>query len=350
MDSEHNVNTPTTWLSSGFGGNSSGLYSPPSGGYLTNQPMELEAGTNYCYIFQIHKDGNVIVSFPTVFNTGSGYGSGNACPEVRICWDYDTFGEGASFSQDGTWVTYDYEGTGENIAEIGISEGKWYWEYRIIRNEGLENWMLVGVHTGEDMNIAIPYLGIGANIYGWGFDSAGFVYHAGDSEHVGCSQLDCWTETDTIIGIAIDLDAGAMWYSKNGVWPGSSNSYPSFAAIPIFGTNPDGVMADWDDEHGSSGLGSTLVYPAISVTGELYGSSTRLLTGDNLNYDAPPGFEVLGESEPEITTSLFWENEEQNGVDEPMLKFDMEFEDEDSLPAFSGIHNIIMNKKRFYLT
>jgi len=354
MDSEHNVNTLISWLSSGFGGNSSGLYSPPSGGYLTNQPMELEAGTIYCYIFQIHKDGNVIVSSPTTFTTGSGYGSGNACPEVKICWNYDTYGLGSSFSQDGTWVTYDGPGVGETIAHTPIpSEGKWYWEYEILRNSGsFGNMVIVGVSTGDalnEVNETFPYSGIGTDNYGWGIDSWGSVYHSAKTASPGCSTHECWdTETDVTIGIAIDMDSGTMWYSKNGVWPGNTGGDPSFGAIPIFGTH-EGVTAVWDTQEGSSNLepndlGDSQLYPAISVTGSTTSHSIRLLTGDNVEQGAPPGFDVLGESELEITTSLYWENEEQNGVDEPMLKLEMNFpEGEDSLPPFPGIHNIIMN-------
>ncbi len=353
MPSGHSTTTPVSFLSHDIGGNYSSLTSY-SGTSLSNIPVELEAGTVYCYVFQILHNDLVVESAATTFTIGSGYGNGNNCPSDVICWNFQTSGAGSSFSQSGKWVTYGVAGTGENIANTPIpTEGKWYWEYRILRNSGNQgNWALVGVSTGNDMN-APGTQGIGTDGHGWGFDSMGFVYHNNENAAVGCSVLDCWdNETEVIIGIAIDMDSGTMWYSKDGVWPGSTSNDPYNSAIPIFGEE-----AGWDNQHGSSDLSpvdleNTPLYPAISVTGDHTSHSIQLKTDDHY-YNPPEGFEVLGDSELELNLALFWENEDvdSDGLDDELvLKLDMpipfgEGTDNEGNPNFyfSGLHNIIMN-------
>jgi hypothetical protein len=349
-------------ISDSIGANSSGLYSSPEGTY--NNPIELHFGSNYCYIFTIseNNDGNTNeVNNTLTFSPFQGF---TGCSVEDICWNPNTFGYGSSFSPDGTWVTYDYEAMGETIAAQPIpSEGKWYWEYEILRNSGSTgNWAIVGVHTGEALNSG--YVGIGSNDnYGWGFDSNGFVYHSNSWKNVGClGEIECWdTETTVTIGIAIDMDSGTMWYSKNGVWPEDISN----GATPIFGTSTyaDSPTAQWDVNFGSSGLepdslGGTQLYPAISVTGNSTSHSINLRTGDTVEHEPPSGFEVLGESEPpEIETDLFWGNEDVNGddiADELVLHFDLQFpEGEDAEgnvlanPYSDNSHTILWSLKIF---
>ncbi|MED5485816.1 MAG: SPRY domain-containing protein, partial [Candidatus Thermoplasmatota archaeon] len=253
-------------------------------------PVELHFGDMYCYAFEFQEADD---SSTYGYSVTDVFGPSQTPVCTRLCWDYGNYAPGASFSPNGEWATYSHSGIGEIIGDTPIPEtGKWYWEYDIVRNSGQSNQMIVGIHTG--MNLNVGNTGIGTDAFGWGIDSGGYVYHESEAQYVGCSILDCWdTDLGVTIGIAVDMDDGVMWYSKNGIWPGSTGSSPDSGAHPIFGTNPAGVVAEWDDAHGNNNLAGSEVYPAFSVT-HSSGNSVHLVTGDILTYEPPEGFAKLG--------------------------------------------------------
>ena len=85
----------------------------------------------------------------------------------------------------------------------------------------------------------------------------------------GIDPLTNWSHDDfRNIGIALDNEAGNMWYSIDGQWiapTGTSNLEPSTGAIPIFGEDSNGNLAAWDSEYGTNGLANTTVYPQLQI-------------------------------------------------------------------------------------
>ncbi len=117
-------------------------------------------------------------------------------------------GSGSSFANSGIRST------------IGKSSGKWYWEY-VYTEDGGSNWPVVGVgnlsanmsdHVGSDTN-------------GWGvYAPDGYKYY----NDIGSSYGTSFTQGD-VIGVALNMDTGKVWFSKNGTWMNSGD--------PAAGTN-----------------------------------------------------------------------------------------------------------------
>lgn len=139
---------------------------------------------------------------------------------------------------------------------IGKSSGKWYWEITI--NVG--NAQMIGVgNVGANIN---GYCGVDA--YGWSYHYYGRKYHSGSYSAYG----DSFT-AGAVIGVALDMDNGKLWWSKNGVWQGSGD--------PETGANP-----------AYSGL-SGAIYPMVSsnVNGN---QVTANFGASSFSYSAPSGF------------------------------------------------------------
>jgi hypothetical protein len=137
-----------------------------------------------------------------------------------------------------------------------VSSGKHYWEIEIDDAQGGDT--LVGVGTSS-FSLS-SYVGSDANSYGW--------YGSG-TKYTGASSYPyapTYTTGD-IVGIALDLDNGKIWFSKNGSWTGD----------PVAGTG-----------EAFSGLSGEF-YAAVS----LY-NANKILTANfgtsGLTYSAPTGF------------------------------------------------------------
>lgn len=135
---------------------------------------------------------------------------------------------------------------------IGVSSGKWYWEFTFAGSPGNH---LHGVAvSGTALNIL---LSSDANSYVYRFDY-GYKYCAGGT----------WVSIGTatvgdVIGVALDMDNGKIWFAKNGTWLGSGD--------PANGTNPacsglsDTFYAVWNTHYGS-GATATANFGASSFS------------------------------------------------------------------------------------
>jgi len=123
-------------------------------------------------------------------------------------------------------------------AAEGKSNGKWYWEVKIDVAAGI--YFEIGVGT-IDANINSF---VGCDIYGYGYSGGdGEKYH----DNSGTAYGDTYGLND-IIGVALDLDSGKIWWSKNNVWQASGDpgagtgeafSGLSGAFYPMFGLYND---------------------------------------------------------------------------------------------------------------
>jgi hypothetical protein len=93
------------------------------------------------------------------------------------------------------------------LSTIGVSQGKWYAEYK---------WV-----SGSNSHVGIALGNINLNTY---LGAVGFSYHQNATRWNNGSQSaygNSYANGD-IIGIALDLDNGAIWFSKNGTWQNSA--------------------------------------------------------------------------------------------------------------------------------
>ena len=137
-------------------------------------------------------------------------------------------------------------------ATMGVQSGKWYWEiyHRVIRDVILTS--IIG-NNGEDQynGARLGYLPGQTDDAGVTYYQNGKVYNATNQSGGGSVIYDGYSAGGDITAIALDMDNGAVWFSKNGVWQGggnpSSNSLPARNDIkkyareyfPLFGTYYD---------------------------------------------------------------------------------------------------------------
>ncbi len=144
----------------------------------------------------------------------------------------------------------------------GKSSGKWYFEVVCVLP-----WdhILIGVAT---TGAALTYPGNDA--LGWGYKaSTGNRYW----NNVNSAYGDAWTDGD-VIGVAVNLDTGYIWFAKNNVWQNGGD--------PVAGTNPAKINV------------SGTVYPMAGP----YGSNGDSIHCDgrfalqDMSYSPPSGFSV----------------------------------------------------------
>ena len=157
------------------------------------------------------------------------------------------------------------DGKSSGISSIGVANGKWYAEFKQIAfsSSNGKNYSLLGVHSDITPMIHNNPNGNGVLGYSphgyayWAFNSdgstAGYKMNDDSSSNYG----DKW-EANDIIGLAIDLDNGAMYVSKNGTWQASSDPESGASktnaiyALPAASTKPDGFYFMVVGDSGSS--------------------------------------------------------------------------------------------------
>ena len=113
---------------------------------------------------------------------------------------------------------------------LGVNSGKWYWEITVDA---------IGVH--KSIFIGIGDIDISLEPHHMAIDSDGYSYFAcsGDKWNNG-SGVDFGSSygNTAIISIALDMDAGKLWWAKDGIWQANGNpgAGTNEAFSEIFGT------------------------------------------------------------------------------------------------------------------
>lgn len=159
-------------------------------------------------------------------------------------------------------LTVEHTGTTGIYSSVRATEykssGKWYFE---VNCNVITSHAFIGIATSA--MLLDDYLGFDA--YGWGYRKSGLKYHGSGGISFGAA----WTTGD-IIGVALDLDAGKIWWAKNNVWQASGD--------PAAGTN-----------EAFSGI-SGEIYAAITVTIINDKMTGRFKSGD-FSYTPPTEFD-----------------------------------------------------------
>ena len=170
-------------------------------------------------------------------------------------WDSGAAGTGITLSNGDMTATM-ASGTWRHVRTVlGRSSGKWYAEMVF---SDLDHGMAGIANSSANLG---DYAG--DDSYGHSFyNYSGGYYTGGSSSSYGSTFAD-----GDVIGLAVDLDNGKVWCSKNGTWQNSGD--------PVAGTNP---MA--------SGLSGTLY-----LAGSLYSAAVTLNEGASaFTYTPPTGF------------------------------------------------------------
>jgi hypothetical protein len=162
----------------------------------------------------------VSTSRASLFSRDSGY----------VCWDFS----GRMYPGDNQNIPYNgssdrelYFNPTTNVipATLSRSTGKYYFEIKAINGYATAPWG-VGVvrKTSYEANRmwSPGYLldGLGWGLYQLVADSNFRKFNTGTGTLTNTTKV---SVTNTVIGIAVDLDAGKLWFSKNNVWIDSGN-------------------------------------------------------------------------------------------------------------------------------
>ena len=204
----------------------------------------------------------------------------------------DNYFANGTFANGNNTVTTDNGNYPYNTATIGASIGKWYWECKwSAQPTGSTDQVLIGIAKRT-----CPSIGtwLGSAAYTYAYQGTGTVQNSN-------STIATYTTMSIgdIIGVALDLDNNRLYFSKNGVWQGSSD--PENGTNPISITAPDSTSGDSGFYFPAFGDGNT----SLQETGQFnfgngyYGTtavSTPNADGDGygkFEYSVPTGYYAL---------------------------------------------------------
>ena len=114
-------------------------------------------------------------------------------------------------------------GTGVSgfVSVLGVNNGKWYWEVHVVE-VGSNTYVHIGIGD-RAVGVIVKSIGEWAEGYAY-FIQDGNTWNNGVNTEYGLPY-----QVNDIISIALDMDAGKIWWAKNGVWQASGD--------PVAGTN-----------------------------------------------------------------------------------------------------------------
>ena len=122
---------------------------------------------------------------------------------------------------------------GTRHGTMGVTSGKWYFEVVYTAASPLD--AMVGVANRNHENNLGNY--IGGDSDSWGYYYNGQKYHPGQSGAYG----DGWGVND-VMGIALDMDNGALYFSKNGTYQNSGDPTSGASKTGAAFTNLSGTI------------------------------------------------------------------------------------------------------------
>ena len=204
-------------------------------GTLTG-PIQIKVSYGGSHIYAIRADGTILAdsyytdtSTDTPTNGGTDSGLGGEVTGNYCTWDFRANMGGLTLSQQNLKQYWAGSGWKSVLGTMSVSGGKWYYEYTcdfcettpddhqigwadVFDDGGQSSWANYGDRPGDQK--AYVYYNTGATRY--------------NSTSNDNSGYDSWLSGD-VIGIALDLDNGKIFFAKNGTWQGSSD--------PAAGTN-----------------------------------------------------------------------------------------------------------------
>lgn len=172
-------------------------------------------------------------------------------------------------------------------ASVGVSSGKWYWEITQTATQNSRAICSVSVDAPNTAISAANTAGSGAIVTSYAYLQAnGNKVNNASSVAYGAS----WTTGD-VIGVALDMTNGKVYFSKNGTWQNSGDPVAGtgFAFSGLSGTlGPSGVLYH-DAFDGSLVQIDANFGQAPLATGATYNSAS----GGYFKYTPPTGFKAL---------------------------------------------------------
>ena len=147
--------------------------------------------------------------------------------------------------------------------------GKYYWEYEITSGSGGTPSQTIGWHSQPFAH----------STYSLGGAGGIRAYHSDDGDKVAgstdTSYGDAWTTNGIRLGVALDLDNGAIYFAQNNTWQDSGD--------PTSGSSKTGAAF--------TDLTSGVWAPFVASSGNR--GTTAIFNEDNFEYTPPTGFKAL---------------------------------------------------------
>jgi hypothetical protein len=194
---------------------------------------------------------------------------------------------GGTFSEGNLQHTRSSAGYRSAVSSIGVSSGKWYVEIKSPDSENIGVGVING-DTSSGLYMSGSEQFLGQHSYDAGYYFNGILY-VGNS-----SQSGSWTSytSNDIIGIALDVDNGFVYFSKNGTFVNSGN--PTSGATGTGGYNLSGIGSNGTYFIGCSTGNNSEHY--VNFGNPIFSISSGNADGDgygNFEYSVPSGYFCL---------------------------------------------------------
>ena len=128
---------------------------------------------------------------------------------------------GMTFSEGNTKVRHaDIAAFNHARSTMGMTSGKWYWEWYNSGSSGDAPALLSGiVNDNVPVSTSNGYVGQNTNSYGWNGTSGERYYNATNIGTIAIPTGD----SSGIYMVAYDADSGSLYFGKNGTWANSGN-------------------------------------------------------------------------------------------------------------------------------
>ncbi len=232
----------------------------------------------------------------------------------------DAAGRDNTFSEGNLKCVVAAQNTNEETrSTIGVSSGKWYWEFYLVSTTTTAGYFKVGLKSPDGSNYW--------NVRG----SDGELDHDGST---GTSSVS-YTTTN-IVNVAVDMDSGKWWVGTNGTWVGDPSAGSGELHSGISGTVLPYIL--------NAGSGGT--HTIVSNFGQdssFAGNKTAQGnggTGEDFYYTPPTGYKALNTN-----------NLNDPSIDDPTAYFNtiLWAGDSTSPRSFSGVGfspDLVWNKSR----
>jgi hypothetical protein len=210
-----------------------------------------------------------LVDSPTNYGSDAGVGGevrGNYCTLNPLFGTVNTIQDGALV------LTGTAAGNSQRVGTMAVSSGKWYYEVTLTTLPASQD-PLAGFTEINNASAVSQYPGQSSSSYA--------IYQFSTNTYLRKVNAGSFTDTNTtvasqgdILGVALDLSSGKIWFSKNGTYVDSGN--------PATGANAQ-----------FTGLSGTFV-PAVRGTGQVATTTITCNFGQRpFAYTAPTGFKAL---------------------------------------------------------
>ena len=213
------------------------------------------------------------------------------CTQSPFDDDYtsvSTFSEGNLFASRGS------SNHGSNRGTIGMSSGKWYFEYCLpTATHGSASFWGGVCNSTADMTVSRTN-----GMWNYGGSNGEFIVRG--TGNTGIHNYGSDIAAGTVVGVAVDMDNKKIWLAKNNTWFGSSNAVTD--GNPSTGDNPTSTFTDSQIPDGNlypqMGLYNYAAKANFGQDSTFSGTKTRQGNTDangigDFFYAPPTGFKAL---------------------------------------------------------